>query len=60
MSSDDTKPQHDEENEITEQELDDVSGGFNPQPDPPGLVERWRPPDLPQIMVRKAGGEQQG
>ena len=26
--------------EISDEELDDVSGGFNPQPDPPGKTHR--------------------
>jgi bacteriocin-like protein len=54
--SDDNQTQ-DEHEELNEQELDAISGGFDPQPDPPG-IERIRPPDLPQIMIRKVSGEQ--
>ncbi|MBN9389906.1 MAG: hypothetical protein J0I20_17910 [Chloroflexi bacterium] len=27
--------------ELTEDALEQVSGGFNPQPDPPGRADKW-------------------
>lgn len=27
--------------ELTEDALEQVSGGFNPQPDPPGKADKW-------------------
>jgi hypothetical protein len=53
---DDVKQTNEEVNqrdELTTEDLDHVSGGFNPQPDPPGRTS----PSL--ITVRKAGKEQQ-
>jgi hypothetical protein len=29
-------PEIETERELTEQEIEEVTGGFNPQPDPPG------------------------
>jgi hypothetical protein len=29
-------PEIDEDRELTEHEIEEVTGGFNPQPDPPG------------------------
>ena len=31
-----TKPVPETDKELTEQEIEEVTGGFNPQPDPPG------------------------
>jgi hypothetical protein len=53
--SEDNKLQ-DEQKELEEQDLDTISGGFDPQPDPPGTA-RLRPPDLPHI-ISKTSGEQ--
>ena len=41
--------------ELADEELDNVAGGFNPQPDPPGVIGK-NPIDP---SVRKAGKEQQ-
>jgi hypothetical protein len=53
---DDVKQTNEEVNqkqELADEDLDYVSGGFNPQPDPPKLTD----PGI--IAVRKAGGNQQ-
>jgi bacteriocin-like protein len=44
--------------ELNEQELDAISGGFDPQPDPPTNRLKTEPPN-PDIRFIKLGGEQQ-
>jgi hypothetical protein len=44
--------------DLSEKELDQVAGGFNPQPDPPGIVAgqvRLTPSDF-GIRARQIGG----
>jgi hypothetical protein len=46
-----------DENELNDEQLNDVSGGFNPQPDPPRIMKApTMNPSLPQINKQITDG----